>query len=136
MFVLRAATASLANGTTGTAYSATLAVNGGTAPHAWTLTIGTLPNGLSLSPSGVISGVPTQAVTRTLTFTAADAYNCSGTRTLSLTTVCPTLTLNPASLNAGARGVAYSQALGTTGGASCLLVRISGTPSPVVSTDS
>ncbi|MEQ1750828.1 MAG: putative Ig domain-containing protein, partial [Prosthecobacter sp.] len=109
-------TASLANGTTGSVYNATLAVSGGTAPHTWALTSGTLPLGLSLSPGGVISGLPSEAVTRTLTFTASDAYSCSGSRTLTLTTVCPALTLTPASLSSGYRGVAYSQTLGTTGG--------------------
>ena len=43
-------TASLADGTTGAAYNTTLAASGGTTPHVWLLTSGTLPAGLSLSP--------------------------------------------------------------------------------------
>ena len=109
-------TSTLSNGTTGSSYNATLAVSGGSVPYSWSLQTGTLPLGLALSPSGVISGVPTEAVTRTFTVLVTDAYNCSATRSLTLTTVCPTLTLTPASLNAGYRNVAYSQALGTTGG--------------------
>lgn len=44
----------------GVAYSQTIQVSGGTAPyHSFTVTSGSLPNGLSLSSSGVLSGTPT-----------------------------------------------------------------------------
>ncbi|MCW0218643.1 MAG: putative Ig domain-containing protein, partial [Prosthecobacter sp.] len=111
-------TATLPNGATGTAYSQALAASAGTSPYTWSLVTGTLPTGLSLSSAGVISGVPTQAVTRTFTVQARDAYTCTSTKELTLTTVCPTLTLTPASLTDGYRGVAYSRTLGTTGGTS------------------
>ena len=46
--------------TSGVAYSATLTASGGLAPYSWTLPSGTLPSGLSLSSSGILSGSTTQ----------------------------------------------------------------------------
>jgi hypothetical protein len=40
-------------------YSATLTASGGTAPYTFSVTTGRLPAGLTLSSSGVISGIPT-----------------------------------------------------------------------------
>jgi uncharacterized membrane protein len=59
----------LPNGSTGVSYSTTLHPSGGTAPYEVTLASGVLPPGLSLSSSGVISGVPTSTGTPTFTFT-------------------------------------------------------------------
>jgi hypothetical protein len=49
---------SLPAATVNQAYSATLQASGGTPPYAWTVSSGTLPPGLILSPSGSISGMP------------------------------------------------------------------------------
>jgi len=49
----------------GVAYSFQLTASGGITPYAWALNGGALPPGLTLSPSGLISGTPT----------AAGAYN-------------------------------------------------------------
>ncbi|MEI9971260.1 MAG: Ig domain-containing protein [Ignavibacteriota bacterium] len=40
----------------GSAYSQALSASGGTGAYTWSLSAGTLPNGLSLSSSGTISG--------------------------------------------------------------------------------
>ena len=67
-------TATLANGTIGTAYSATLAATGGVSPYTWSITTGTLPAGLSLSAtSGAITGTPTAAATASFTVQVADS---------------------------------------------------------------
>jgi len=59
-------TTSLSNGQISKAYSSALAATGGTRPHAWTLTAGTLPAGLALDAStGMISGIPTATAART-----------------------------------------------------------------------
>src|SRR5207245_444684 len=55
---LRISTLTLPGATVGAAYSATLTASGGTAPYTWTLASGSLPAGLTLSSSGVISGTP------------------------------------------------------------------------------
>jgi len=52
-------TNSLSGGSEGTAYSQVLSASGGVTPYIWSLVSGSLPNGLSLSSSGIISGTPT-----------------------------------------------------------------------------
>ncbi|HUB33471.1 MAG TPA: putative Ig domain-containing protein, partial [Bryobacteraceae bacterium] len=56
-------TSSLASGTVGTAYSASLAASGGSGGYSWSVTSGSLPGGLSLGTSGSITGTPTTAAT-------------------------------------------------------------------------
>jgi FG-GAP-like repeat/Putative Ig domain len=49
----------LPNGTTGAAYSQTIAETGGTSPFTWSVSNGSLPNGLSInSGTGTITGTP------------------------------------------------------------------------------
>ncbi|MEK7237318.1 MAG: putative Ig domain-containing protein [Nitrospirota bacterium] len=61
-------------GVVGNAYSATLAVTGGTAPLTWTLLGGVLPTGLSLNgATGVVSGTPTVATNSTVVFIVTDS---------------------------------------------------------------
>ncbi len=76
-------TDSLASGMVGTAYSQTLVATGGT-PIAWSVTAGSLPNGLSLNiTSGEISGTP--ATVGTFNFTVkADNVAGSDTKALSI----------------------------------------------------
>jgi len=50
----------LANGRDGRAYSQTLTAAGGTQPYTWALSAGSLPEGLALSPEGVVSGTPSK----------------------------------------------------------------------------
>ena len=54
---------SLPAGIVGTAYSQTLAAGGGAGGNTWSITSGPLPDGLTLSPAGTISGTPTTAGT-------------------------------------------------------------------------
>jgi hypothetical protein len=49
----------LPSGTVGTAYNQTFTASGGTSPHSWSVTSGTLPAGLALSTEGILSGMPT-----------------------------------------------------------------------------
>ena len=50
----------LTAGTTGTAFSNSFVVSGGTAPYTYSVIKGVLPAGISLSNSGTLSGTPTQ----------------------------------------------------------------------------
>ncbi|MCZ6491772.1 MAG: hypothetical protein O7A06_14740, partial [Acidobacteria bacterium] len=65
-------TSSLPNGAVGASYSATLQ-NDGNPPFVWSLSSGSLPTGLSLSSSGIISGTPTTAGTFTFTVAVLDS---------------------------------------------------------------
>src|SRR4030095_10954085 len=65
-------TTSLPAGTVSVAYSAALTATGGTGSYSWSLASGALPNGLSLSSSGVLSGTPSLAGAFTFALAAAD----------------------------------------------------------------
>jgi hypothetical protein len=64
-------TASLPAGSVGAAYSATVAVTGGTPTYTWSAT--GLPGGLSINNSGTISGTPTSSGTFSVTATVKDS---------------------------------------------------------------
>jgi hypothetical protein len=78
---------SLPGGTKGRGYKIMLPVAGGTPPYTWSVVAGSLPTGLILLPSGVITGVPKPSGIGTSTFTlqVTDAKSHSATATLSLT---------------------------------------------------
>lgn len=72
-------------GTAGSNYSATLAATGGTAPYAWKITGGSLPQGLALEKStGVISGTTALAGTFSFTASVTDAASTAVSAALSL----------------------------------------------------
>jgi pseudomonalisin len=73
------------SGTTGTAYSLILNASGGTAPYTWTAASGSLPPGLSLSSTGVLSGTPTTAGSYGFTVTVTDSAGASATQTFQIT---------------------------------------------------
>ena len=62
---------------------------GGAGPYAFTVTSGTLPAGLSLSASGLLSGTATGAGTFSFGVTAAASGVCTGVQTITIT-VSPT----------------------------------------------
>jgi subtilase family serine protease len=70
-------------GTVGTPVSLQLSASGGSAPYTWTAT--GLPAGLSISSSGLISGTPTTAATSSVTVTAKDSTNATGSASFSWT---------------------------------------------------
>jgi hypothetical protein len=116
-------TSSLPKGQVGTAYSATLAATGGSAPYTWALTSGTLPAGLTLKAStGAIGGTPTAAVSASaLTFTVTDSSSTALSKSVSLgLTISPTapatLSITTSSLPNGQVGASYSATLVATGG--------------------
>jgi type VI secretion system secreted protein VgrG len=81
------------NGTVGAAFSESIIASGGVAPYAFGVTAGTLPPGLTLAPSGLLSGTPTIAATSTFTIRGTDANGCFAERvyTMTITTAVPTL---------------------------------------------
>jgi large repetitive protein len=70
---LKITTTSLPAGTVGSPYSGFLQSSGGTPPVTWSVSVGSLPAGLTLTPSsGAISGTPSAAGTTNFTVTATD----------------------------------------------------------------
>ncbi|TIQ37119.1 MAG: autotransporter domain-containing protein [Mesorhizobium sp.] len=110
------APATLPNATSASAYSATITASGGVAPYSFLLSAGTLPNGLSLDPAGVLSGSPTQSGNFSFTVQATDAHGQIGTQTYTFTVATPSLALSPATIPSGTAGTAYSQAVTASGG--------------------
>jgi hypothetical protein len=106
----------LPNATLGVAYSQTMAGSGGKAPYTFTVTVGTLPVGLTLTAAGVLAGTPTAAGTSTVTIRGTDANGCNGDRVYSLIVACPVITLTPTTLPDATLGVAYSQTIAGSGG--------------------
>jgi hypothetical protein len=111
-------TTSVATATAGVSYSATLSVSGGTTPFKWTITSGTLPAGLSLSPNtGAITGTPTGASSGSVTFEVTDAAGVSYSRAITITVnAAAPLSITTTTLPGGTIGTAYSQTLQVTGG--------------------
>lgn len=106
----------LPGGTVGTAYSQTLMAAGGTQPYTWSQT-GSLPSGLSLSSTGVISGTPSAAGTATFTAKVADSGGATATKAFTITIVSALTVTTASPLPSGELGIAYSQTLAATGGA-------------------
>jgi large repetitive protein len=88
----------------GEPYTATLSATGGTGTHTFTVTAGTLPPGLTLSPSGALSGTPTAPGSYAFTVSAADSSPAPagpyvGTRAYAIEVApawaAPAITLNP-----------------------------------------
>ena len=91
--------------------------SGGTVPHTFAVTLGSLPPGLSLNASGVLSGTPTQPGNFSFSITATDANACSGTRAYTLGVGCKTFIVKPDSLPVAKPNAPYTQSLTSTGGA-------------------
>ncbi len=109
--VITLAPASLPNGSPGTPYSQTVTASGTTGPATFTVLAGTLPPGLSLSPTGEITGTPTSAGTFGFTVLATEAGGCSASRAYSISIACTVIALSPAFLPDGAVGNVYGVTL-------------------------
>ena len=114
-------TLSLPGGSTGTAYSSAILANNGTAPYSFTISSGSLPAGLTLSSTGVLTGTPTATGAFPFVVKVVDAANETASATLSLIVASGSVTpvaIVTNSLPAGTVGTAYSAtviaAYGTT----------------------
>ncbi|POH73022.1 beta strand repeat-containing protein [Arthrobacter glacialis] len=114
--VIAVTPATLPGANVGAAYAVDAGATGGTAPHSFAVTAGSLPAGLTLTAAGKLAGTPTAPGTKNFTITATDRYGFTGSRMYSLFSTPAALVLGPASLPAPAAGDAYSAQLATTGG--------------------
>ncbi|HMX24313.1 MAG TPA: putative Ig domain-containing protein, partial [Blastocatellia bacterium] len=119
---LSIAPASLPNGAIGSAYNQQLTGSGdsGVGDYLFSVAGGTLPPGLTLTPgTGVLAGTPTAAGTWRFTINTRFSLSlCAGSRTftLTITSACAAITVNPATLPNGTAGTMYNQTLTASGG--------------------
>ena len=114
---------SLPDAAQGIAYSQVVAASGGIAPYSFSITDGSLPDGLNLgSTSGVISGTPTGSGQASFTVGVMDSsspQSQSATEAVTLN-VDPSfpLTVTTTALDSATEGAAYSATLDSAGGTS------------------
>jgi hypothetical protein len=81
---VKVTTASLPAGFVGQSYDTVLAATGGTGPYTWSVTDGALPDGLTLSDQGEISGTPTIDGVSDFTVQATDTLGANGKAALTM----------------------------------------------------
>ena len=115
---LQITTTSLPQGVINVAYSGTavLTAIGGTPPYSWSISVGSLPAGLTLNTNtGQISGTPTSTGTFTFTAKVTDSTSATATANLSII-VNGALTVTSTTLPSGVVGSSYSTTLAASGG--------------------
>ncbi|SFA99020.1 Putative Ig domain-containing protein [Collimonas sp. OK607] len=101
-------------GTVSQSYSQQLSTSGGTAPYAYAVQVGlgNLPPGLSMSSGGLISGTPTAAGSSTFSVKYTDSSTGTGpfsqAKSMTIVINATPVVVAPATLTAGAVGVAYA----------------------------
>jgi len=100
----------------GAAYSQQLSATGGSGAITYSVQSGSLPDGLTLSSSGLLSGTATAPGSFSFTVRAVDAGGRSGQTDYTVQVAAAAIEITPASLPDAAYGVAYSQQLNATGG--------------------
>jgi uncharacterized repeat protein (TIGR03803 family) len=114
---LQITTSSLPAGTVNSPYTATLSVTGGVPPYNWSVIHGSLPNGLTLNSSGVISGTPTSAGNFSFTVQVSDSESPPATTIAPLSiTIRSALSITTTSLPLGTVNTPYSATLAAAGG--------------------
>ena len=120
--ILSITPSTLTSGRAGVPYPVTtLMVSGGASPYTFTIPVGALPTGMSLSAGGVLDGTPTAFGTFPFTVRATDDNNCIGEQAYSLIIAppCGNIVVSPASLPNGTVSVAYPvQSFSASGGTS------------------
>ncbi|MDH5550503.1 MAG: Ig-like domain-containing protein, partial [Gemmatimonadota bacterium] len=112
-------TTSLPSGIVGTSYTAQLAAQGGSAAYEWSLSSGTLPDGLQLSASGAITGIPTAAGTEAFTVLVAsgeETATASLAITIDLANTTTTITTDDPDPSAVGEDVLVTYTVTSTGG--------------------
>ncbi len=112
-------TSSLPNAIQGQPYAQLFQEFGGVGNLAWSLATGSLPPGMTLSTSGVLTGTPTSAGTFTFAVSVRDGANPPKTENTSLLTLVVSgvvLQFTSNTVPSGGAGRFYSQALPIIGG--------------------
>ena len=125
--------ATLPNGTTGTSYAQTVTAAPATGSYSFAVSSGSLPPGLALNASGLLSGTPTANGTFNFSVTATAFGNCtSAPKSYTITIgggACPTITL-PNIATTGSVGTLYNQSVNASPAGSYTYLLTSGAPPP------
>jgi hypothetical protein len=117
---LQITTTSLPSGVQGSPYVTALMATGGVPPYSWTLINGTtLPAGLVMSPSGIITGTPTASGTFPLTVQVVDTRSMDTPATANLSIALQAAAgpvIVTKALPSALQNVAYQAQLQVTGG--------------------
>jgi large repetitive protein len=112
---LTVVTSSLASLQTGVATTQQLTASGGVPPYSWAVVSGSLPPGLALSTSGLISGTPTVAGNFSFTIRVSDSSAASANRAFTLA-VSVSLSINGCPAINATQGQSYASAAVASGG--------------------
>jgi hypothetical protein len=109
-------TATLVDTSVGVAYNANVVATGGTEPYTFTVSVGSLPDGISISADGELSGtVLGSATTEDFEIEAADSSSPQMTETRGYT-VRVTLGITTTALTDASGGIPYTDTLAVQGG--------------------
>jgi hypothetical protein len=106
----------LPNGELGVPYAQAITAQSGVAPFTFSVSAGSLPNGLTLAPDGNLTGTPSATGTFEFTVSVADEGDVPGSRAYSMSVACAVIAITPGTLPDAQTGVAYTQTLTATGG--------------------
>ena len=106
----------LPNGQVGSSYYASLTATGDNPPFTWSVTSGSLPPGLSLAASGVISGSPTQAGNFNFTATVTDSIAATASQPFIINVSQPPIRFYTTTLGLAKEGESYSETVSVSGG--------------------
>ncbi len=114
-------TPSLPNGEVGVSYNTTLSAAGGTLPYTWSIASGNLTGGLTLSPNGIITGIPDAGTAKDYTFSVKVSDNStpakSDTRQYTITVAeAGALIISTTNLADGIQDAEYNARLDAIGG--------------------
>lgn len=121
-------TTSLTDGQIGIGYFKKLEASGGSGRYTWSITSGSLPDGLGLnSNTGIISGNPKLPVSADFTIQVNDgAKNATQSFSLTIKSAAANIVVSKPTLGIGEIGVNYSQKLEASGGNGTYTWSISG----------
>jgi uncharacterized protein (TIGR03437 family) len=127
--LMSVSTAPLPNGTVGVAYGPlNLIAANGTAPYSWKITRGALPAGISLDPTGFLSGIPAAPGGAAFGLQATDASGAIAAGSFTMSVNASSLQLTAITLPAAIAGSEYpAQILSATGGQPPYTFSVTGT---------
>jgi hypothetical protein len=111
----------LSSGTQGLSYSSALLASGGTAPYTWTVSSGSLPDGLRLGTgTGIISGKPTASGNFSIGVMVKDSgatvQTANVTLAFSIATATTQLVITSSTLPGATSNESYNASLNAVGG--------------------